>query len=156
MSAKDENIATLEAAHAAFRAKIADLNEDAYAERWLGTWALPELLAHMGGWFGEMSAGLERVARGERPVPEGVDYSDADGWNAKFAATASPGKAALAAWDTRFKGYAAAARAVPEDLFGEKDGRLKIGSRLLDGAGIHHFAEHGAELDAWLASRGKA
>ena len=45
----------------------------------------------MTGWFGEMTVGLKRVANGERPTPEGVNYSDADAWNAKFIATASAG-----------------------------------------------------------------
>ena len=29
---------------------------------------------------------LERLARGERPIPEGVSYDDVDGWNARCGA----------------------------------------------------------------------
>lgn len=154
MSEKSENIAQFDGAVTAFRAKIAGLPDDAWTEVWLGSWTLRELLAHMAGWATEMTGALQRVAKGERPTPEGVSYSDADAWNAKFAATASPKAGVLAAFDLRFREYAEAARALPEDLFGKNDeGKLKIGSRLLDGAGIHHFAEHGAEVDAWLAGR---
>ncbi len=153
MATKTEAIGELDAAYQRFRGKVADLSEDAYAETWLGTWNLSQTLAHMAGWWAEMTGGIERVGRGERPTPEGVDYSDPDPWNAKFAATASPGQAALQVWDMRFKKYKEAAEALDDSLFGENEGRAKIGNRLLDGAGIHHFAEHEPQLDAWLASR---
>ena len=154
MSDKTDAIAELERSYTGFRAKIATLPDDAWDERWLGTWTLSQLLAHMGGWFKEMTGALQRVGRGERPTPEGVSYGDADAWNAKFAATASPGRHALGVFDLRFKDYVAGANGLGEELFGKNaEGKLKIGSRLLDGAGVHHFAEHGAEVDAWLAGR---
>jgi hypothetical protein len=137
----------------AFRAKIAGLPDSAWEETWLGTWSLRQLAAHMAGWAEEMARALERVGRGERPAPAGVDYSDADAWNAKFAATAAPAKGELAHFDSAFAAYIASAKALGDDLFGTKDGRPRIGSRLVDGAGVHHFAEHGAELDAWLKGR---
>lgn len=154
MATKQEAMGELDSAYQRFRGKIADLPDDAYNEAWLGTWNLSQLLAHMGGWFGEMTGGMERVGRGERPTPEGVDYSDADGWNAKFAATATPGKAALQVWDMRYRRYADAANALGDDLFGENEqGRPKIGNRLIGASGLEHFAEHGEQLDAWLAAR---
>jgi hypothetical protein len=154
MASKQEALAALESAHDSFRAKIANLPDDAYNETWLGSWNLSQLLAHMGGWFNEMTGAMERVGRGERPTPEGVDYSDADGWNAKFAATATPGKAALQVWDMRFRRYADAAKALGEDQFGENEqGRPKIGNRLIGASGLDHFAEHREQLDGWLASR---
>src|SRR5690349_13797766 len=154
MASKSEAIAELEKCYADFRGKIAGLSDEKWSERWLGDWSLSQLTAHMGGWFKEMTGGIERVGRGERPTPEGVDYSNADTWNAKFTATATPGKEALQIFDLRFKNYLEAAKQLPEDLFGTNpEGRPKIGNRLLDTAGIHHFAEHGEQLDAWLASR---
>jgi hypothetical protein len=155
MSAKSEVIGRLEAAHDEFRAKIAGLPVEAYNEVWLGTWNLSEVLAHMAGWFREMAGGFERVGRGERPVPEGVDYSDADAWNAKFSALAKPGKAALVDWDEAYAAYLGGARALSEDLYGvdPEKGRPRIGDRLLQGAGIGHFEEHAPDLDAWLKSR---
>ena len=114
-----------------------------------------ELLAHMGGWFKEMTFAMQRAGRGERPTPEGVDYSNADTWNARFSATASPGKHGLATFDAYFKRYIEAAKALPEEMYGADatSGKAKIGNRLLQGAGIHHFEEHTAELETWLASR---
>lgn len=155
MSAKSDAIGRLEAAHDEFREKIASLPDEAYNEVWLGTWNLSEVLAHMAGWFREIAGGFERVGRGERPVPEGVDYNDADAWNAKYSALAKPGKAALADWDEAYAAYLAGAQSLAEDLYGTDPdkGRPRIGDRLLQGAGIGHFEEHTPDLDAWLKAR---
>lgn len=155
MADKSEALATLEARHDAFRAAIADLPEEAFSETWLGRWNLSHVLAHMTGWFGEMTGAFQRVGRGERPAPEGVDYGDSDAWNAKFEVDAKPGREALHAFDAAYAAYRDAASALPEDQFGvdTEKGRPKIGNRLLQGAGIGHFEEHQPELDAWLRSR---
>lgn len=155
MATKAEAIGELEQKYTAFRGKIADLPDAAYYERFLGEWGMSQLLAHMAGWFKEMTFALQRVGRGERPTPEGVDFSNADAWNAKFSATATPGKYGLATFDAYFKRYAEAAKALADDRYGvdAASSKPRIGNRLLQGAGIHHFEEHGAEVDAWLASR---
>ena len=157
MSDKAAAINELESAYEKFRAPIAGLADDAYSEVWLGEWNLSQLLAHMNGWFREMSGAIERAGRGERPTPEGVDYSKADEWNVGFAKNAKPGKAALAEFDEGFKMYLGAARNLPDTMYGidPEKGRPKIGNRLLDGAGIHHFNEHQGDLDSWLKSREK-
>lgn len=155
MSARDDKIAELEAAHDRFRATFASLPEEAYSEKWLGAWDLDHLLAHMAGWWREMTPAFARVGAGERPTPDGVDYSDADSWNAKFAADPLHGHAALAEWDDAYRAYRDAASATPEDFFGidAQKGRPRIGDRLLTGAGIHHFEEHQDELASWIAAR---
>ncbi len=109
----------------------------------------------MAGWYGEMSGAFARVARGERPAPEGVDYSDADRWNEQFARKAVPGRAALAQFDAAYAGYVAAARSLDDSMYGAdpEKGRPKIGNRLLQGAGTHHFEEHQEQLEAWLGAR---
>jgi len=154
MSGKSDAIAELQAAHDRFRSAIAGLPDPKFDETWLGSWNLSQLLAHMAGWYGEMTGAFERVARGERPTPEGVDYNDTDTWNAKFALNAKPGRAALAEWDQAYDRYVAAARALDDSQYGvdPEKGRPRIGNRLLQGAGIGHFEEHQGELDAWLAS----
>ena len=51
---------------------------------------------------------------------------------------------------------ARAAKGLSDEFYGidpEKN-RPRIGNRLLDGAGLHHFDEHRPELEAWLRSRG--
>lgn len=153
MSDKSDAIAELQAAHDRFRSGIAGLPDSKFDETWLGTWNLSQLLAHMSGWYGEMTGAFGRVARGERPTPEGVDYNDTDTWNAKFALNAKPGRAALAEWDAAYDRYVAAARALDDSQFGvdPEKGRPRIGNRLLQGAGLGHFEEHQGELDAWLA-----
>lgn len=155
MSDKSEAIAALESGFNGFRAKFASLPEAAYSEVWLGSWNLDQLLAHMAGWYREMAGAIDRVSRGERPAPEGVDYSDPEPWNVKFAAQAKHGKAALADWDDAFQLYVSAARKLGDDLYGvdQERGRPRIGNRLLEGAGTGHFNEHQPDLEHWLASR---
>lgn len=155
MADKDEMIATLEKGYVEFRDLITPLPADAYREVWLGEWDLNRLLAHMAGWYREMAGGFARAARGERPTPTGVDYSDPDPWNAGFAGQAKDGPAALDDFDEAFHEYYAAAQALPAELYGidSERGRPRIGNRLLEGAGINHFAEHRPELEEWLANR---
>ncbi len=157
MADKTSAIHDLEAGYEEFRKPIASLEDEAFTEVWLGEWNLSQLLAHMSGWFREMTGAIERAGRGERPTPEGVDYSKADEWNASFAEDAKAGTAALVEFDGAFQGYVAAARALPESMYGidPEKGRPRIGNRLLDGAGIHHFKEHQGELAAWLKARSK-
>ncbi|MGE3075752.1 MAG: maleylpyruvate isomerase N-terminal domain-containing protein [Dehalococcoidia bacterium] len=157
MADKAAAIHDLESGYQQFRKPLESLDDAAYTEVWLGEWDLSRLLAHMAGWYREMTGAIERAGRGERPTPEGVDYSKADDWNAGFARLAKPGKAALADFDDAFAVYVAAARALPDSMYGTdpEKGRPKIGNRLLEGAGIHHFKEHQPELTEWLAGRGK-
>lgn len=153
---KDEAIQALESAYLRFRERVAALPDEAYAEAWLGEWNLSQLLAHMAGWYRQMAIAFQRVSRGERPSPDGVDWSDVEAWNRRFAAEAKPGRAALEDWDAAFREYLAAARSAPAELFGNDPdrNRPRIGSRLIESAGTGHFAEHLPELEAWLARRG--
>jgi hypothetical protein len=149
-------IAELEQKYVDFRELIVNLPPEAYREVWLGEWSVNQMLAHMAGWYREMAGGFARVARGERPAPEGADYSQTDAWNAKFALLAKDGQAALDDFDEAFHEYYAAAKGLSDEFYGidpEKN-RPRIGNRLLDGAGLHHFDEHRPELEAWLRSRG--
>lgn len=155
MVSKAEALAELDAGYARFRAPIADLEDAAFAETWLGSWNLSQCLAHMAGWYREMTGAIDRVAAGQPPVTSGIDYSDTDTWNAKFSAAAKSGRSALADWETAYTAYREAAGALPDHLYGfdPKKNRPLIGNRLLQGAGIGHFEEHQPELERWLASR---
>ncbi len=155
MADKDSAIATLEKDYVEFRDLITGLPDAAYREVWLGTWDLDRLLAHMAGWYREMAGAIARVGRGERPAPEGVDYGDTETFNAKFAAQAKDARAALDDWDDAFHQYYAAAKALPAESYGidPERGRPRIGNRLLEGAGIGHFAEHRPQLETWLSTR---
>ena len=59
-----------------------------------------------------MTGAMERMARGEKPTPEGVDYSDADAWNARFAAAMRPQSSSTVVADLQqsFAKYRRAAR----------------------------------------------
>ena len=156
MTSKQEALASLDAGYDRFRGGIADLTDADYNETWLGEWNLSQVLAHMTGWYREMTGAFERVGRGERPMPEGVDYSDSDAWNAKFAPQAKEGRAALVEWEEAYAAYRSAADTLGEDKYGidPEKGRPLIGNRLLQGAGIGHFEEHQVQLDEWLRRRG--
>src|SRR5437870_11364652 len=83
---KDELLNQAARDHKAFHETLTGLNEAQMTEVWLGTWSVKDIVAHISGWHREMCPALERLARGEKPVPAGVSYDDVDAWNAKFAA----------------------------------------------------------------------
>ena len=87
-----------------------------------------------------MDDALERIARGERPTPEGVDYSDADSWNARFVETwgQSSGEAVLEELRVSKDLFVEAARQVPEEKF--EEGRAAY--RILTTTGTNHYREH--------------
>ena len=66
-----------------FKRALVGLSDEAMRRPWFGTWGIREILAHITGWHREMIPLLERIARGEKPVPDGVSYEDLDGWNAR-------------------------------------------------------------------------
>ena len=103
-----------------------------------------------------MTGMLQRIARGERPTAEGADYSDTDAWNAKFALAAKPQNAntVVADWRQTHGNFVRAAKTVPDDRFGEKDGKPKTASRLLEGGGHGHFKEHAEQILAWRKQEG--
>ena len=131
---------------------VQDLNDDQMTRVWFGDWGVREILAHVSGWHREMASAFERIARGERPVPEGVDYSDADAWNAKFAASAAGRTAREALEDLKgSKGsFVAAALKVPEDRF--EEGRAAY--RILFTTGIDHYKEHLPQIREWREQEG--
>ena len=147
MSNKNDLLARLDEGYATFRAAIAEIDGAQMAEVWLGSWALSDILAHIAGWHREMTAALERIARGERARPDGVDYSEPDPWNDRFVAERrelSPAQM-IGELDDSFAKYREAAAAVPEDRF--EPGRTV--DRLLHGSGIDHYMEHGDQVQQW-------
>jgi hypothetical protein len=138
------------------RNAIDGLDDAAMARVWFGTWAAKDILAHVLGWEREMTGALERIARGERPTPEGVDYSDGDAWNAKFAAAyhGVSARTIVAAWQQVHMNYVRAAQAVPDERFGTKDGKPNTVNRLLETSGHGHYKEHAAEILEWRKSAG--
>jgi hypothetical protein len=129
---------------------IDGLDDRAMTKVFYGSWSVKDILAHISGWHHTMAEAMERMARGEKPTPEGVDYSDADAWNAKFAAAMAPQNASTVVADLRqsFANYERAAQAIPDDRYGEG----KTINRLLEGSGYGHYREHLPAIQQYAAS----
>ena len=84
MSDKSEATAALEAARRETLDAIDGIPEEKMATPAFGAWSVKDVLCHLASWEQLAVADLQRIARGERPVPDGVDYSDGDAWNARF------------------------------------------------------------------------
>lgn len=121
-------------------AAVDGADESAMGRTILGDWNAKDLLAHIAGWQVQMTGAMERMARGERPTPEGVDYSDADAWNARFANAmrAQSATTVVAELKQSFANYLRAASAIPDDRYGEG----KTINRLLETSGTGHYKEH--------------
>jgi hypothetical protein len=136
----------------AFHEAIQGLNEQQMTEVWLGTWSIKEIVAHMSGWHHEMTPALDRLARGQKPIAEGVSYDDVDAWNARFAAAAGGTAVAdvLLEFDKSHESFMRAADAIPDERF--QPGRTAW--KLVDLNSAHHYKEHGDQIRAWRTSRG--
>jgi hypothetical protein len=136
----------------AFYQALAGLNETDMTEVWLGEWCIRDIAAHISGWHREMVPALERLARGERPIPAGVSYEDVDAWNARFAAEKKDWSVAdvLLELDRTHEHFMHAAAQVPE----ERVVPGKTAHRIIDLNSAHHYEEHGEQIRAWRAERG--
>jgi hypothetical protein len=94
-----------------------------------------------------MGPALERLARGERPLPEGVSYEDVDAWNARFVADKKdwPVADVLLELDRSHEYFMRAAAAVPDERV--EPGRTA--HRIIDLNSAHHYREHGEQIRAW-------
>ncbi|MDZ4278243.1 MAG: ClbS/DfsB family four-helix bundle protein [Dehalococcoidia bacterium] len=157
MSDKEATLKELDTEYHKLRTTIEGLDEEQLFKVWFGTWAVKDIIAHVLGWEREMTGALQRLARGERPTPEGVDYRNADEWNAGFAQTMagiSP-NTVLAAWQQVHMNYVKAARAVPEDRYAKKeDGSPSTAYRLLQASGFGHYREHAHQIREWRKREG--
>lgn len=149
---KDELLKELDNEFNSLLQAVDGLSDEQMVQPWFGSWSVRDILAHVTGWHHEMDEALERISRGERPVPEGVDYSDADDWNARFVETwrnASP-EAVLAELAASKGLFVAAAKLVPEDRF--EEGRAAY--RILTGSGANHYREHAPAIREWRQKEG--
>ena len=149
---KDEVLSQVDEEFANLLAAIDGLSDEAMTRVWYGQWCLRDILAHIAGWQREMAGALERMACGERPVPEGVDYSDPNPWNVRFSAAqrnTSPA-AMIEELVASQQAFLAAARQLPEDRF--QEGRAA--NRILHASAIDHYREHAPEIRAWREREG--
>ncbi len=152
MSHKQELLRQAAQEYMAFHQAIDGLNEDHLTEVWLGAWSVKDIVAHMSGWHRELMPALARLARGERPVPEGAGYDDLDAWNAKFVALTrgTPVSEVLLEFDRSHEDFLTAADGVPEARY--EPG--KTAYRIVDLNTAHHYKEHGDQIRAWRTARG--
>ncbi len=97
---------------------------------------------------------LERMARGERPWPDGSGhpYNEGDAWNARYVErwqTASPATV-LEEMKASKEAYVAAVSHLPEERF--QEGRTA--QRLLREGCIDHYREHAGEIREWRQREG--
>lgn len=138
----------LDQAYREFRSLVGDLEEQQFERKWIDNrWGVREVAAHIAGWHGKLGAGLERMQRGERPVPEGENWEDVDGMNAVFAehAKGKRRQEILEQLDDAVRHFKDAAMRLPEDRFREG----KTARRMMDLAGISHFREHSEMIRNW-------
>ena len=114
----------------------------------VGEWSVAQLLQHMHGWLTEMTAAVERMNAGQRPTPEGVDYSDPQDWNPGFVAERGEQtyEAARAAFNEGHDRFASAVADVDAARFGEG----KTINRMVEGVVTHHYVEHSEDLDQFF------
>jgi hypothetical protein len=152
MTPKEELLNNLDHEYKTFLDTVEGLDEAHLIEVWLGEWSIREIVAHLSGWHREIGAGLERMARGERPFPEGTNFDDVDNWNEKFA-SATRGMMAsdvLRELEKSHAYFVHAASLISDDRY--QPGKTAQG--IVDGAGIHHYREHAEQIRAWRSSRG--
>jgi hypothetical protein len=152
MSEKATLLAEAETEFQGLKRVLAGLDEARMRQVWCGSWAVRDILAHISGWHRELGPALERLARGEKPIPEGVSYEDVDAWNARHAGAkkswATPD--ILKELDASHAYFMKAAAAVPEERFVPG----KTAYRLVDLNSRHHYQAHAGEIEAWRKSQG--
>ena len=151
-TSRDELLSGAAREYKAFHDALTGLNEGQLTQVWLSVWSVKDIVAHISGWHRELGPALERMARGERPIPDGVSYDDVDGWNARFVAAKKGDSIAevLLELDRSHEYFMRAAAGVPAKRF--QPG--KTAWKIVDGNSAHHYKEHGDEILAWRASKG--
>ncbi len=149
---RDDILKTLDAEFSSLLKAVDGLTDEQMTTIWYDDWGVRDILAHIAGWHREMTGAFERIARGERPVPEGVDYSDSAPINARFAQAQANANASgiLNELKASKEAFAAAARQVPEDRFAEG----KTAHRIIFGTGIDHYKEHIPAIQEWRQREG--
>jgi hypothetical protein len=148
---KHEQIQRARGAFAGLMDAITGMDEQALTAPGIGEWSVREVLAHITGWTLLDAAIMHRLARGERPLPEGTDYgSTIDARNAGFAAEGASKSAAkvIGELHAAFGAFIAATEAVPEERFAE--GRTAY--RMMQGPAYEHLKEHRSELAAYRST----
>lgn len=148
MSSKQQLLNDLDEAYREFLSAVDGLDELEFEKKWVdGRWGVREIVAHHTGWLGQLGGGLERMSRGEKPTPDGVDWTDVPRWNDVFAerARGKRQREVLDEMEHALRAFKEAAAKLPEERFGEG----KTASRMFDLVGISHFRESAEMVRRW-------
>ncbi len=150
---KTELLSVAEHEYTLLQEALEGLDERQFLEVWLGVWSVKDIVAHISAWHRELAPALERLARGERPIPEGLSYEDVDAWNAKFVAAkkAATLREVLGELERSHTEFMRAAAGVPGERF--QPGRTAW--KIVDGNSAHHYREHAGQIRAWRAATGR-
>ncbi len=146
-------VTELDEAFAELTATYARLDDAAKTTVMQGSWSVSEILAHIAGWHREMTPALERLARGEKPMPDGTDYRDFDAWNARFVEARrgmTPAQVEAELNDS-FATFRAALLAVPEPRRRPE----RTAGKIAHEAGIDHYRHHAAQIRGWRRVSGR-
>ncbi len=150
---RDDLLAEFDQSYGDFRAVLERLDEAEFEKIWLdGRWRVREITAHVTGWLGQMSAGMDRMARGERPSQEGeTPWTEVDNWNETFAQHARGKRKGqiLRELEAGANAFKESALKLPEDRFGEG----KTANRIFEAAGAPHFREHAEMIREWQSGQ---
>lgn len=149
LNTKAEILTALDAAYADLETTL-DTVDQPHAE-WpqaVGSWSVVNVLQHLDGWLTEMHETVQRLGRGERPNPDGTDYSNVDAWNAKFVEVR--GTQTLTEARTAFHQSHAAFRTALDAVGVERYGEGRTVNRIAYLACIEHYQEHAQEIAAFL------
>jgi Protein of unknown function (DUF1706) len=149
MDARHAIIQSAEHEYANLMAAVHGLDEARMTEKWLGTWGVRQIVAHIAGWHREMTPALDRVARGEPPYADGA-YDDFDRWNARFVDE----RRDVATGDL-LRELDASHRAFVHAIGRLSDSQLAEGGAarsLVDGVGPGHYREHAGQIAEWRSS----
>ncbi len=149
---RDQLLGELDEGFASLQATYLNLPEARKQDIMQGTWSVKDILVHIAGWHREMAPALTRLARGEKPVPAGVDYSDVDGWNARWveAARSTPVSAVEKELADSFERFREAVAALPETRL--TPGRTA--DKIIHDVGMDHYHHHAAQILAWRQREG--
>ncbi len=150
MPSKQEELQWHEQAYRDFRSLADSVDPERFEEKWLdGRWGVRELVAHLAGWHNELSRAFERMARGERPAPEGANWEDVQHWNDIFAAGAQ-GKhkdQIMREFDEAVARFRELGAKLPDERFGLG----KTANAIFQRTGTEHFYTTAEMIRNWLA-----
>lgn len=147
MSEKEAALQSMEIEFGVLLQAIEGLDSEQLTRPWLAGWSVKDILAHVLGWERIETLFLSRMAAGERPNPDGIDYiNEVDSWNSSFAGgmVAISPQTVIAILRQAHMNHVMAARSLPDERLSEG----KTARRLIDDD-VRHYEEHAQQIRNW-------